>query len=97
MRVLIVDDEEPLRKLLQHWVEAEGATVIEAGTAEDGLALAQSEGAPAVALCDIRLGEGKDGLWLAEQLQVFVDAHPDCEVPIERLAPWRARLDAPDD
>jgi CheY-like chemotaxis protein len=28
MRVLIVDDEEPLRKLLQHWVEAEGATAI---------------------------------------------------------------------
>jgi response regulator RpfG family c-di-GMP phosphodiesterase len=69
MRVLIVDDEEPLRKLLQHWVEAEGATVIEAGTAEEGLALAQSGGAPAVALCDIRL-PGKDGLWLAEQLHI---------------------------
>jgi response regulator RpfG family c-di-GMP phosphodiesterase len=68
MRVLIVDDEEPLRKLLQHWVEAEGATTIEAGTAEDALALAQSGGAPAVALCDIRLGDGKDGLWLADQL-----------------------------
>jgi len=67
MRVLIVDDEEPLRKLLTHWVEAEGATVIEAGTAEEGLALAQSGGAPAVALCDIRL-PGKDGLWLAAQL-----------------------------
>ena len=69
MRVLIVDDEEPLRKLLRHWVEAEGATVIEAGTAEEGLALAQSGGAPAVALCDIRL-PAKDGLWLAEQLHV---------------------------
>jgi CheY-like chemotaxis protein len=69
MRVLIVDDEEPLRKLLQHWVEAAGATVIEAGSAEEGLALAQSGGAPAVALCDIRL-PGKDGLWLAEQLHL---------------------------
>jgi response regulator RpfG family c-di-GMP phosphodiesterase len=69
MRVLIVDDEEPLRKLLRHWVEAEGATVIEAGTAEEGLALTQSGGAPAVALCDIRL-PGKDGLWLAEQLHL---------------------------
>ena len=72
MRVLIVDDEEPLRKLLQHWVEAQGATTIEAGTAEEGLALAQSGGALAVALCDIRLGAGKDGLWLAEQL------HAEC-------------------
>jgi response regulator RpfG family c-di-GMP phosphodiesterase len=70
MRILIVDDEEPLRKLLQHWVEAAGATTIEAATAEEGLALAKSGGAPAVALCDIRLGAGKDGLWLAEQLRI---------------------------
>jgi Family of unknown function (DUF6104) len=35
--------------------------------------------------------------WLAEQLQAFVDAHPDFEVPIERLATWLARLDDPDD
>ena len=69
MRVLIVDDEEPLRKLLHHGVQAEGATVGEAGTAEDALALAQSGGAPAVALCDIRL-PGRDGLWLAEQLHL---------------------------
>ena len=68
MRVLIVDDEEPLRKLLRHWIEAEGATVVEPGTAEEGLALAQAGGAPAVALCDIRL-PGNDGLWLADQLR----------------------------
>ena len=36
-------------------------------------------------------------LWLAEQLQAFVDAHPDFEVPIERLATWLARLDDLDD
>jgi hypothetical protein len=35
--------------------------------------------------------------WLGEQLQAFVDAHPDFEVPIERLATWLARLDDPDD
>ena len=35
--------------------------------------------------------------WLAEQLQGFVDANPDFEVPIERLAVWLARLDDPDD
>jgi DNA-binding NtrC family response regulator len=67
MRVLIVDDEAPLRRLLQNWVEAQGADVIEAGTAEEGLSLVETGGAPAVALCDIRL-PGKDGLWLAEQL-----------------------------
>jgi hypothetical protein len=35
--------------------------------------------------------------WLAEQLRVFVDVHPDFEVPIERLATWLARLDDEDD
>ncbi|MBN1093695.1 hypothetical protein JKP75_14710 [Blastococcus sp. TML/M2B] len=37
--------------------------------------------------------------WLADQLQVFVDLHPDFEVPVERLATWLARggADADDD
>ena len=35
--------------------------------------------------------------WLAEQLQAFVDVHPDFETPIERLATWLARLDDPED
>ncbi len=34
---------------------------------------------------------------LADPLQAFVDAHPDFEVPIERLATWLARLDDPED
>jgi hypothetical protein len=29
--------------------------------------------------------------WLADQLQAFVDQHPDVEVPVERLATWLAR------
>jgi|SoiMethySBSTD1v2_1073268.scaffolds.fasta_scaffold01511_20 cyclic di-GMP phosphodiesterase len=68
MRVLIVDDEKPLRQLLQHWIGAEGATAVGVGSAEEGLALIQAGEVPAVALCDIRL-PGKDGLWLAEQLR----------------------------
>ncbi len=35
--------------------------------------------------------------WLAERLRQFVDAHPDFEVPVERLATWLARLDDEDD
>ena len=34
--------------------------------------------------------------WLGEQLQVFVDLHPDFEIPIERFATWLARLDDDD-
>jgi hypothetical protein len=29
--------------------------------------------------------------WLADELQAFVDQHPDFEVPVERLATWLAR------
>ncbi|HPB71392.1 MAG TPA: DUF6104 family protein [Phycicoccus sp.] len=35
--------------------------------------------------------------WVAEQLRIFVDLHPEFEIPIERLATWLARLDDEDD
>lgn len=35
--------------------------------------------------------------WLTEQLQAFVDGHPEFETAVERLATWLARLDDPDD
>jgi hypothetical protein len=35
--------------------------------------------------------------WLADQLRAFVDANPEFEVPIERLATWLARDDSDDD
>jgi hypothetical protein len=35
--------------------------------------------------------------WLAERMRQFVDANPDFEVPVERLATWLARLDDEDD
>lgn len=35
--------------------------------------------------------------WLAEQLRVYVDLHPDDENAVERIATWVARLDDEDD
>ncbi len=35
--------------------------------------------------------------WLAERMRQFVDAQPEFEVPVERLATWLARLDNDDD
>ena len=35
--------------------------------------------------------------WLAEQLRIFVDLHPDFENPVEQLATWLARLDDPEE
>lgn len=45
-----------------------------------------------------RRGEEQVSLaWLAERLKDFVDAYPDFEVPVERLATWLARLDSDED
>jgi hypothetical protein len=35
--------------------------------------------------------------WVADQLQAFVDVHPEFETPVERLATWLARGDDPDE
>ena len=35
--------------------------------------------------------------WLAAKLQAFVDAHPEFEVAIDRLATWLARDEDDDD
>lgn len=67
-QVLIVDDQAEMRRLLRKWVEAEGATAIEAATAEEGLEAALAAEDTAVALCDLRL-PGHNGLWLADQLR----------------------------
>ena len=75
-RVLVVDDEASIRRLLQKWVEGQRAIVLEAGTSEEALAIIETEGAPAVALCDIRL-PGRDGLWLASALH---GSHPQTAV-----------------
>jgi response regulator RpfG family c-di-GMP phosphodiesterase len=76
VQVLIVDDEAPIRRLPQNWVEAEGAAVLQASTSEQALTVISTDGTPAVALCDIRL-PGKDGLWLAGQLRAD---HPETAV-----------------
>jgi hypothetical protein len=34
---------------------------------------------------------------VADQLQAFVDVHPEFETAVERLATWLARGDDPDD
>lgn len=45
-----------------------------------------------------RRGEEQVSLaWLAERMRQFVDAHPEFEVPVERLATWLARLDDDDE
>jgi hypothetical protein len=44
-------------------------------------------------LADRRGGETVTLEWLAGRLRDFVDAHPEFETPMERLATWLARAD----
>lgn len=77
MRVLIVDDDAAVRQLVGGWADLDGATVLEARTALEGLAACEKE-APAIAFCDLGL-PGHDGMWLAEQLRLRA---PDTAVVI---------------
>lgn len=44
-------------------------------------------------LADRRGEETVSLAWLADRLRLFVDQHPQFEVPVDRLATWLARDD----
>jgi DNA-binding response OmpR family regulator len=66
IRVLVIDDEAPIRLLCRVNLEAEGMSVIEAGDGPGGLELARSE-QPEVILLDVMM-PGLDGWRVAEGL-----------------------------
>lgn len=66
-RILIVDDEAPIRRFLRVALEAEGYGVIEAGTAREGLATAARE-TPALVVLDLGLPDA-DGLSVLRDLR----------------------------
>lgn len=66
MRVLVIDDEAPLRLLCRVNLEDEGMEVLEAATGPDGLGLARSE-RPDVVLMDVMM-PGLDGWQVADLL-----------------------------
>lgn len=74
-RILIIDDEEPIRFSLRGILEDEGHEVLEASSAEAGLAAADSF-TPDLVFLDIWL-PGMDGLAALEALHA---AHPDLPV-----------------
>ena len=65
-RVLVVDDEAPIRLLCRVNLEAEGIDVLEAADGTSGLKLAQEEH-PDVVLLDVMM-PGLDGWRVAEEL-----------------------------
>ena len=91
--VLIVDDEEPVRKTFREWLDAAGlgCRVLTAADAE--AALVQADEHPIdLAILDWNLGAGNDGLQLLEDLYVF---NPDVvAVMITGFAHQATPLDA---
>jgi DNA-binding NtrC family response regulator len=67
--VLVVDDDEGVRRLLARWVSAMGHTVKVASDAEAALTIMRGCEVD-VALCDIRM-PGNDGIWLLDQVRRF--------------------------
>jgi DNA-binding response OmpR family regulator len=76
-RVLVIDDEAPIRLLCRVNLEAEGMTVLEAGDGPAGLHEARSSH-PDVILLDVMM-PGLDGWAVAEQL---VDDAKTRDIPI---------------
>lgn len=66
-RILIVDDEAPIRRFLRVALEAEGHDVIEAATAREGLAMSARE-TPALVVLDLGLPDA-DGLSVLRALR----------------------------
>ena len=76
-RVLIIDDEAPIRLLCRVNLEAEGMEVVEAGDGPTGLELARSV-QPDVVLLDVMM-PGLDGWAVAEELLDDIETE---EIPI---------------
>lgn len=75
--ILIVEDEEPARRLFATALEQHGYQVLQAGTAEEALVVAEDAGRPIDALLmDIMLPDSW-GTRLAQSLRVL---HPDMGV-----------------
>src|SRR3954447_18522878 len=70
--ILIVDDEEPVRKTFREWLEGAGldCRILSAADAEAALVQANQHTID-LAILDWNLGAGNDGLQLLEDLYLF--------------------------
>lgn len=65
--VLVVDDEDAMRRLLVRWLVGWGYEAKQAGNAEDAIEIMAAEPAD-ILLCDVMMPV-HDGIWLAEQVR----------------------------
>src|SRR6186997_1889435 len=73
-RILVIDDEAPIRDSLKMTLEYEGYEFIGAATGQEGLALAERE-APDTVLLDVKM-PGMDGLEVLERLRNMNESLP---------------------
>src|SRR5204862_1908153 len=66
-RILVIDDEAPIRDSLKMTLEYEGYEFIGAATGQEGLAMVERE-APDLVLLDVKM-TGMDGLEVVERLR----------------------------
>ncbi len=91
-RVMVVDDEEPIRKLLKSRLEREGFEVLTASNAGEAMAQMRSQGECGVMVTDLRM-PGKDGFALMEEAKgqwknlrtVVITGHGEKEIAVKAL------------
>jgi excisionase family DNA binding protein len=66
--ILLVDDDPRLREYMRINLEIEGYTVVEAGSADEGMAALDSEHAPQLILLDVMM-PGVDGWEMLQRIQ----------------------------
>jgi excisionase family DNA binding protein len=66
--VLVVDDDDHMREYMRASLELEGYTVLEAGTADEGLAVLAGEQPPQLILLDVMM-PGMDGWGMLQRIQ----------------------------
>ena len=76
--VLVVDDDDRMREYMRASLELEGYSVLEAGNAEEGLAVLESEHQPQLILLDVMM-PGTDGWEMLRQIQ---ERHGVGSIPI---------------
>lgn len=66
-RILVIDDEAPIRRFLRVPLEAEGHSIIEAASARDGI-LSVARGSPGLVILDLGLPDA-DGLTVLREIR----------------------------
>src|SRR5207244_13050332 len=77
-RILVIDDEAPIRDSLKMMLEYEGYEFLAAATGQEGLALVERE-APDLVLLDVKM-PGMDGLDALERLRNMSESLPSVRV-----------------